>query len=317
MSQVSIIIPNYNGATFLREAIDSALNQEGVVVEVIVVDDGSTDSSREVIESYGDRIRSFFQQNKGACAARNAGLAAACSDYVLFLDADDHLYAGAVGCLYQRLSRLDRTYAVYGDARWMQDGQLAREDCTQLPGELAPIAALIGQNILTGRVLHQVSNIRAVGGFDDSLPRGQEFDLHFRMALQGVSFVHVDYDVLYYRVHFSVDRLSAKGFSGEDPDYLLRLNQRHEALLNKRYGAEWPDQVRSRMARRLWEIGRGLIREGKSGASEGYFERAKMLAPRQCVSGGRMYCLLARVLGPALAEYLGKFGRAPISRCSE
>ena len=74
---ISVIIPNYNGARFLREAVDSTLDQQGVEVEVIVVDDGSTDDSRDVIESYGEQIRSLFQKNHGACAARNSGLALA------------------------------------------------------------------------------------------------------------------------------------------------------------------------------------------------------------------------------------------------
>lgn len=70
---ISVIIPNYNGERFLAEAINSALNQSGVAVEVIVVDDGSTDNNREILEGYGDSISVFYQQNKGAPAARNLG----------------------------------------------------------------------------------------------------------------------------------------------------------------------------------------------------------------------------------------------------
>jgi glycosyltransferase involved in cell wall biosynthesis len=304
---ISIIIPNYNGAKFLREAIDSALDQQGVELEVIVVDDGSTDDSREIIESYGDRIRTIFQHNQGACAARNAGLAIARGESVFFLDSDDLLYPDALQGMSLELDQLGEGYALYGDARWMQQEALLLHDRSYLPTGLVPPAALIGQNILTGRVLHRMSNVRSVGGFDISLPRGQEFDLHFRLALQGVTFVHFPADVLYYRIHSSEYRISSKGFSGNDPNYFLQLNAKHTEILNQSYPKMWPDQVRTRMAKRLWEIGRGLIREGGREQAVPYFEAAMGLSPMNCISGGRVYVVLARLLGPIYAERIGSF----------
>ncbi|HEY9630757.1 MAG TPA: glycosyltransferase [Coleofasciculaceae cyanobacterium] len=86
---VSILINNYNYGRFLKEAIESALNQTYPRIEVIVVDDGSTDNSREVISSYGDRIVSILKENGGQASAFNAGFAASQGDVVCFLDADD------------------------------------------------------------------------------------------------------------------------------------------------------------------------------------------------------------------------------------
>ena len=93
---VSIIIPNYNYARYLRIAIDSALGQTYAPVEVIVVDDGSTDNSREVIESYSDRITPIIKANGGHGSALNAGYAASRGEIVIFLDADDELMPDAV-----------------------------------------------------------------------------------------------------------------------------------------------------------------------------------------------------------------------------
>jgi glycosyltransferase involved in cell wall biosynthesis len=93
---VSIIIPNYNYARYLRSAIDSALAQTHSAVEVIVVDDGSTDNSRAVIESYGARITSIFKPNGGHGSALNAGYAASHGEIVIFLDADDELLPEAI-----------------------------------------------------------------------------------------------------------------------------------------------------------------------------------------------------------------------------
>jgi glycosyltransferase involved in cell wall biosynthesis len=86
---VSILVNNFNYGRFLGQAIDSALVQSCPSVEVIVVDDGSTDNSREVIQSYGERIIPVFKPNGGQASAFNAGFAASKGDWILFLDADD------------------------------------------------------------------------------------------------------------------------------------------------------------------------------------------------------------------------------------
>jgi glycosyltransferase involved in cell wall biosynthesis len=93
---VSIVIPNYNYGQYLRIAIDSALAQTHSPVEVIVVDDGSTDNSSQVIESYGSRITPILKANGGHGSALNAGYARSRGEIVIFLDADDELTPDAV-----------------------------------------------------------------------------------------------------------------------------------------------------------------------------------------------------------------------------
>jgi glycosyltransferase involved in cell wall biosynthesis len=92
----SIIINNYNYGRFLTEAIDSALGQTYQNIEVIVVDDGSTDSSREVIVGYDDRVISVFKTNGGQASAMNAGFEKSNGDVIIFLDSDDILFTDAV-----------------------------------------------------------------------------------------------------------------------------------------------------------------------------------------------------------------------------
>jgi glycosyltransferase involved in cell wall biosynthesis len=86
---VSVLITNYNYAHYLKEAIDSALNQTYPYLEVIVVDDGSTDSSREVILNYGDKIIPFFKENGGQASAVNTGFHISKGEIICFLDSDD------------------------------------------------------------------------------------------------------------------------------------------------------------------------------------------------------------------------------------
>jgi glycosyltransferase involved in cell wall biosynthesis len=93
---VSIIINNYNYAAFLTEAIDSALNQTYPQIEVVVVDDGSSDGSRGVIATYGDRIISALKDNGGQASALNAGVSACRGDILCFLDSDDYFYPDKV-----------------------------------------------------------------------------------------------------------------------------------------------------------------------------------------------------------------------------
>src|SRR5262245_12624798 len=88
---IAVIIPCWNAEKYMSRAIQSALDQDYPSLEIIAVDDGSTDNSLEIIRSFGERIRWQTGSNRGACAARNSGLAIANSTYVMFLDADDEL----------------------------------------------------------------------------------------------------------------------------------------------------------------------------------------------------------------------------------
>ncbi|MGB7248567.1 MAG: glycosyltransferase [Phormidesmis sp.] len=108
----SIIINNYNYAEFLEDAILSALKQDSAMpIEVIVVDDGSTDNSRKVIAAYEDRITSVLKQNGGQASAFNAGYEAATGDIICLLDADDYFYS-------QKITEISKIFQQYPDAGW-------------------------------------------------------------------------------------------------------------------------------------------------------------------------------------------------------
>ncbi len=101
----SIIINNYNYGHFLRQAIDSALMQSYSNIEVIVVDDGSTDDSRSIIQSYGDRIIPVLKENGGQASAFNAGFAVSQGSIIFFLDADDYFAPEKVETVIQAFER--------------------------------------------------------------------------------------------------------------------------------------------------------------------------------------------------------------------
>lgn len=93
---VSIIIPTYNYANYLPKAIESCLNQSHKSLEIIVVDDGSTDNTERIVQGYGDKVAYVFQNNGGVSSARNKGLELAAGEFIAFLDADDYLMEDAI-----------------------------------------------------------------------------------------------------------------------------------------------------------------------------------------------------------------------------
>ena len=101
---VSVIIPTYNRAHCVSEAIDSVLAQDPPADEVIVIDDGSTDNTPEVLQAYGDKIKPFRQENKGVGAARNVGMHLATGEWVAFLDSDDIWYPGRLRSLLRDIT---------------------------------------------------------------------------------------------------------------------------------------------------------------------------------------------------------------------
>ena len=125
--KVSVLINNFNYAQYLGAAIDSALLQEEAEVEVVVVDDGSTDNSREIIAAYGDRILPVLKPNGGQASSFNAGFAASTGEIVFFLDADDAFLPG----------KLARVAAVYDemDIDWCFD-RVTTDERVGPPAEL-------------------------------------------------------------------------------------------------------------------------------------------------------------------------------------
>src|SRR5215204_1328714 len=122
---VSVVIPCYNQAHFLGEAIESVLAQSYPNFEIIVVDDGSPDNTSEVAASY-PRVRLVRQENQGLSAARNSGLARSEGEYVVFLDADDRLLPGALQAGLECFEAHPKCAFVYGRcSRIRRDGTLS------------------------------------------------------------------------------------------------------------------------------------------------------------------------------------------------
>jgi len=137
----SVLMPVYNREKYVRQAIDSVLSQTFTDHELLVVDDGSTDGSAEVLKSYGTRIRLIRQRNQGPEVARNAALASAQGEYVVLLDSDDFLFPFALATYDQIIRTFNSPPVLIGSLIDYRDGQpIPAEALVSCPGPVEVVA---------------------------------------------------------------------------------------------------------------------------------------------------------------------------------
>ncbi len=309
-SLVTVIVINYNYAQYLRQALESVLRQDHPDVEIIVVDDASTDHSGSVLKEYESRVQVIYQdQNAGACAARNRGLAAAAGAFVKFLDADDWL---APGCLSKQVRASiafspQARISVFGDALWVNgEGDALNMKCAAPSDGEADLVWMISNNPLTSCPLHRRRDLELIGGFDPAVLRSQEHDLHLRLLLDGVRFIHHRHVCYSYRQHNAPGRISLRNTEAVGRSVLL-ASRRHILLAETRLGSPLPMAVRRAFAKHLWRNGREYLRNGARLVAEEFFVYARQIYPKDPAEGRSAYRLLARYLGPRVAESVIKF----------
>lgn len=193
---VSVIIPTYNRAETVRRSIDSALEQTYRPIEVIVVDDGSIDATREVLESYGQRIHPVYQENGGPSVARNTGAAAANGEFIAFLDSDDVWKPAKLARqVHLMLEGGECVPCCISNAEIVCEEQSATTTTFDISGVMTNLQEGFWLNpapILATRFIlfNQVVMIRReafckVGGFKPELRLLEDYDLAFRLARLG------------------------------------------------------------------------------------------------------------------------------------
>ena len=184
---ISVVIPCYNQAQFLPDAIASVLHQTWPNVELIVVDDGSTDDTSRIAAQFAS-VRCLRQSNKGLAAARNAGLGCSTGQYIAFLDADDRLLPEALEHGAQCLVNNPDYAFVHGDYRRIaEDGSPANANMVDkpAPGRTGYLGLLENNYIaMHGTVLYRRDILESIRGFDSSLPACEDYELYLRIARQ-------------------------------------------------------------------------------------------------------------------------------------
>jgi glycosyltransferase involved in cell wall biosynthesis len=191
MPRVSVIIPTYNRASVVSEAIQSVLEQTFTDYETIVVDDGSTDNTRELVRKLDNgsgNIRYIYQTNRGVSAARNHGISLAKGDYVAFLDSDDKWLPEKLHIQVQALDKNPEYGMAYSYfLRVSNSGDVIKESGkarTRLSGWIYPeILFIKGTAIQTSTVIVRTCVLREIGGFDEKMRICEDLDLWRRIAI--------------------------------------------------------------------------------------------------------------------------------------
>jgi glycosyltransferase involved in cell wall biosynthesis len=191
---VSVIIPVYNGERYLAEAIESVLAQTYRPIEVIVVNDGSTDGSADIAQSY--KIRYIYQPNQGVAVARNAGIAAARGDLIAFLDQDDLWAPNKLSVQVDYLLKHPRVDYVIAKQR------IFLESGTVLPSWLkSELLENKQSGFLPGTLVARKTVFERIGNFDSAYKVGSDADWFFRAKDTSVPLAILDQVLLRKRVH--------------------------------------------------------------------------------------------------------------------
>lgn len=202
MSTVSVIIPAYNQGHFLAEAVTSVLAQTYPHLEVIIVDDGSTDNTAVIARTFTDsRVRYVYKQNGGLSSARNEGIRHAQGEFLSYLDSDDCFLPEKLARLVEVLTtRPDLGFvagqAIPVDEHGRQNGKIFD---TPLPKE--PPQLLLGNPLHVGSVLLRRSWQEKIGFFDETLRSYEDWDMWLRLALAGCQMATIPVPVSLYRFH--------------------------------------------------------------------------------------------------------------------
>jgi glycosyltransferase involved in cell wall biosynthesis len=281
---VSVVIPCFNQAHFLAEAIESVLAQDHPVLETVVVDDGSADNACEVAARYPE-VNPLRQPNRGVAAARNHGLAVSRGELVVFLDADDRLLPAAVAIGLDALAERPGVALAAGMSRDIgEDGAVLRRTRQPLVTQDHYLHLLEDCFIWSGSsVVYRRGAVEEVGGFDESLGAGDDYRLYLEIARRRPIFCHGEV-VTEYRRH-GANATRDPGLVLDSEMRVLRGQRRN--LRDRRDRLAWRRGMRNVRARHGRAVAERAAGEWLSGRRREALRRLRTLARRQPAELGR------------------------------
>jgi glycosyltransferase involved in cell wall biosynthesis len=303
---ISVVIPCHNAEAWLAETLESVFTQAGVL-EVIVVDDGSTDGSASVAAKAAGRVRLIRQASQGASAARNAGTAAARGEYLQYLDADDVLEPGTLDA---RLACSRQTGADVVLAPWMRwrrqpNGEFESAGVVRPAlGARPELDIFIGAWWPPGAILYRRDIAARVGGWRVDLPIIQDARFLLDAALAGASIAQIDTVGLRYRIHGS------QSLSRRDPRAFVEDCYRSATELHDRWEAhgELDAERRRALMRVLGQIARSLFPIDRARFDD-VLDRLHALDARYRPEHPPMLRALSGVIGYRSAEHVALWWR--------
>lgn len=221
---VSCIIPVWNGDKYLEEAIQSVLDQTYSNLEIIVVDDGSTDGTTTVISSFGDQLISIQQERAGPAAARNSGVTSARGDFIAFLDADDIWEPRKTELQVERLLSRKNLSICLCDVKNFWSPELVMTGEQTLMENSAPVSGWFAQSMMVRRTVFQF-----IGLFDASLRHREAMEWLRRATDAGLTVDAVKEILVHRRLH-----LTNRSRARADDDHKALLKIAQDAMLRRR-----------------------------------------------------------------------------------
>ncbi len=318
---VSVIIPAYNRAKLLQLVIESVLSQTLPVAEIIVIDDGSSDNTADMMRqsiaarpSWRDRVRYYYQSNQGQSAALNAGIERAKGEWIGFTAQDDLWLPWKVEWQLRALQQYPECALCFTDAWFMNNPYMkkplfdfAQSGLTGATGVVAdPVKMVVGMHpVWTQTVIARADVIRQVGGFDPFLRYSEDHDFLFRMALH-TTFCFVGMPLVLIDRSPAEERHVGEGENWHKEEFCLRMDQ-HRFEKQLRLSTQLSPNIQQAVRRQLrrlhscwanWYLDRGNYVEAR---------RSMRKALGYGVAPGLLLkWFLARTMPSAVAAMLGR-----------
>ena len=277
--KVSVILPVYNGQAFLREAVESILRQTYRNVEIIAIDDGSTDASFEILQEYSEKISIQTQENSGVCIARNRGVETASGDLIAFIDQDDIWYEHKLQRQLEEFRSSQQVAFVYSDFDLIDSRGRITQKCALAKMKADWMRPFIGGHLhpYPSTVLIRRSIFVQIGGFDSTFRENtnEDVDLWVRVY-DKVPFSFIPEPLVQYRRDHQHHKQKKRSFDIESQNYFhlyQKLNVRFQGDPSKK---EAMDRLLSMV---LANKGKKLVHEGRFSEARSQFREACRLNP--------------------------------------
>lgn len=248
MPKVSVIVPAYNQAKYLKQTLNSVLNQTYNDWECVIVNDGSTDNTAKIAKNYvkkDKRFKYIYQKNKGLAGARNTGIKTSQGEYIGFLDSDDLWKPSMLEKTVTFLAGNHKTSIVSGAWSYVdKNGKLISRKNGPAKCENYLVELLFGNLFPVHALLIKKAVFIDCGFFDSSLPSSEDWDMWLRVANKGYRFNYVNDLIAHYRIHNNTitsnnDRIKKGNFSVLDKFFTAQNNHDIKKLKPRSYILQW------------------------------------------------------------------------------
>lgn len=267
--KVSIVIPAFNRAAMLRQAIASVISEDYPEKEIIVVDDGSTDETSQVVREFGSDVKYHYIENGGVSKARNVGISMSSGEWIAFLDSDDLWLPGKLSCQMRYLAANPHIHICQTEEEWQRNGvkvnpkNIHKKYSGWIFEECIPLCIVSPSAVIIKRTVFD-----DVGFFDEKMPACEDYDLWLRIAQK--------YQIITLPEKLIIKRGGHEGqLSNQRGLDIWRIYSLEKILAEGIDSAEFASKIRKDIVRRALIVSAGAAKRGNKKLQEKYQAIAK------------------------------------------